>query len=333
MTPKQRRFLGIACSKRVEQLLDRLEMLAGRRTIFDRNIVTDPIFGTAGGQYHSGESAPRISLPERASEITAAHEVLHGILDYEHYPQFNAGYRKRFPFICDVLREVAHCAMHVVIDFRLHAMGYDIRAERAERAEVRMAGLAQVRAGLADMQLEHWWCIRVAEEIATYASCPTDTTGLADHFTAAACQHLPRCLGLADRFTTIVQAMKVDDPRNVQLSLRQMLAAVEAEYGSYPYFINLQRLALIGPIFVTRKQLDEPATNSVRIEVGILQNRDRVRNGTIVVVADKFSGATWSVATSESLDDEKKIELAVEDLAKEPLEGFLRYLQVKYVEQ
>ena len=332
MTPKQRKFLGTARSERIDQLLGHLEKLSGKRVVFDRDIVTDPIFGTAGGQYHGGEAAPRISLPAGASEMTAAHELLHGILLCEHYPQYHAGYRKRFPFISDVVREVAHCAIHVVIDYRLHALGYDVRGERAERAEVRMASLGPVRANVMDMQLEHWWCIRVAEEIATCAAYPTDTTSLAGHFAVQARRHLPNCLGLADRFTSIVQAMKVDEPWHVQQSLRLMLAAVEAEYGAYAYFTNLQRLALISPIFVTRKQLDAPASSTIRVDVGTLWNPQHVRNGTIVVVADKFSGATWSVATSESLDDEK-IGRAFEDLAKEPLEDLLRFCQIEYVER
>jgi hypothetical protein len=331
MNRKQRAFLGNAYSERVDTLLVRLEQLSEKRVVFDRDIVPDPVFGIAGGQYHINEPTPRISLPQGAAEITAAHEMLHGILDHEHYPQYQPQHRKTFPFITDVVREVAHCAIHIVIDFRLHAMGFDVQLERAERAEARMKSLAKIDAEVRDPQLRHWRYIRVAEEIATAASFPTDNSSLAEHFMIQARKDLPGCLSLAQRFTTIAREMKVDKPEDVQQSLRNMLTAVEAEYWAYSYFTNLQRLALIAPVFVSQAQLDSPANATTRFDVGTLRKAETAdRSGTVVLLAEKLSGVTWGIATSESRDDQE-IGRALEQLAKEPLKEVLRYCQVKHV--
>ena len=265
--------------------------------------------------------------------MTVAHELLHGILFFEHFPQYRPQYRTVFPFITDVVREVAHCAVHVVVDCRLHALGYEVRAERAEKAEGRMVTLAKIRAEVRDPRLLHWWYIRVAEEIATYATFPTDNSSLAEHFTVQAREHLPGCLGLANRFTSILRKMAVDDPLNVQQSLREMLAAIETEFWAYSYFTNLQRLAIISPVFLTRKQLDDPAQNCVRVDLGTVTNHQKGEKGNLAVVADRLSGATWGIATTKDLIDEKKIALAFEDLAKQPLEEFLQFCQIEYVER
>ncbi len=139
-TRKQRRFLGDAYSERIAGLIARLEEMSGQRTVFDRDIRDEPPFGIPGGAYYLGEAVPRISLPIGASELTVAHELLHGILYYEDYPS-NMTPRKRFDFMSDVVQELFHCSLHVVIDYRLHALGYDVLAYRVEKAEVRLPAL------------------------------------------------------------------------------------------------------------------------------------------------------------------------------------------------
>ena len=290
MTPKQREFLGHAWSERVERLLDRLETLSGKEVVFDRDIEALPVIGAAKGRYYVG-ATPRISLLEGASEIVAAHEFLHGILEYEHYPvHCSSNLRTLLPFITDVAAEVSQCPLHIVIDCRLHELGYDVRAHRLERTQSRAAGLARVRPSIVDPQQELWWCIWAACEIACNATFPTATADFNDPFAVQARDLLPRCRGLADRFIPIVQAMQVDDPRNVQLSVRQMLAAVEAEYGAYPYLTNLQRFSVFSPLFVTREQLAAPAGSSIRFDVAVWLDRNQVKRGTIAVISEKSSG-------------------------------------------
>jgi len=351
---KQREMLGNAYSERIGELLAQLEKFSGEETIFDRDLQDDPIYGSPGGVYHSGEVPPRISLPIGASERTVAHELLHGILDYEHYPRFSSARRKQFPFLTDIGWEVSHCPLHVVIDYRLRGLGYDVLARRVEGAEIRLAALPKLRENVKDIQWEHMWCIRIAREAAEQSSFPPVPATLAARFDDEARRYFPGCGGLIDKFKAIVLAMDVHNPRNVQLSLRRMLAAVEHEYGAYAYFANLHRLSVIGPAFVTTKQLREPAGNTVQADVGMrrnqekidkllartefamsgdvgmLINRDQGRNGTIVVVADRLSGETWAVATSDEID-ERKVRFDMDELLKEPLRDFLDYCGVHYV--
>ena len=54
-----------------------------------------------------------------------------------------------------------------------------------------------------------------------------------------------------------------------------MIAAIEQEYGAYSHFTNLRRLSLIGPAFMTAKQLGEPASSRVWLDIGMLVNQEK----------------------------------------------------------
>lgn len=332
MTPKQQHILGDGYSQRIATLLARLEELSGQETVFDRDLAADPIFGTPDGQYHACEAVPRISLAAGASELTVAHELVHGILTHEHYPQYRSTWRIRFPFLSDVVREVSHCPIHIVINRRLHALGYDVLTPRVAGAEGRLAELDKLKVGVNGLKLEHWWCIRIACEAAHHSSYPAIPEILAASFEESARHYFPACGGLIDKFKAIVASMDIDDPRNVQACLRRMIATIEQEYGSYFHFMNLRKLSLIGPAFVTARQLGEPASSRVRLEIGILVNQEKQRNGTIVVAADRFSGDTWAVATSDDVNDQN-IRLDLDERLKRPLREFLDWCGAQYVEE
>ncbi len=87
----------------------------------------------------------------------------------------------------------------------------------------------------------------------------------------------------------------------------------------------------IGPAFVTAKQLREPANGRVQLDIGMLVNQEKHRNGTIVVAADRFSNDTWAVATSDDLDDQN-IRADLGERLKRPLHEFLAWCGVQYVE-
>jgi hypothetical protein len=355
ITHKQRGMLGNAYSERIGQLLAKLEMLSGEETIFDRDIEDDPVYGHPGGVCRLGESVPRISLPIGAPEVVVAHELLHGILHYEHYPRVISAWRNRFPFLTDVGWELMHCALHVVIDYRLQGLGYDVLAARIEAAEGLLAALPKIRVNCKDAQWEHMVCIRLARRAAEQSSIPPIPASLAARFEADARRYFPACRGLIEKLKGILAGMDVHDPRNVQASLRRMLAAVEQEYGAYAYFKNLYRLSVIAPVFLTTAQLRKPAGDTVRADVGMLRSQgqpdkllprsefvtcgdvrmflhgDPGRNGTLVVVADRLSRETLILETSKDVD-ENKIRLLMDELLKEPLRDYLDYSRIPYVE-
>lgn len=283
MTPEQREILGTACSQRIEELLARLEELSGHTADFDRDITADPVFGTPEGSYHFG-TVPRISLPVGATELTTAHELVHGILSYENYPTF--GVTPHNSFIAEVVKQVAQCPLEIIVNCRLHALGYDVLAEEVERAELRVKELPDLKKDVKDIQERHLWCIFLARTAVQQSSCPPIPTSLASRFEAEARRQFPECGGLIDKFRAIVAAMDFDDPRNVQVSLRSMLMAVEQEYGHHAHFTNLRKFSVIHPAFVTVQHLEEPASTSASVEYLSTEGTKEI----IIVIASRPSG-------------------------------------------
>ena len=115
-----------------------------------------------------------------------------------------------------MVREVSHCPIHIVINCRLHALGYDVLTPRLAGAEGRLAEFGKLKASVNDLQPEHWWCIRIACETAHHSSYPSIPEGVAASYDESARRHFPACGGLIDKFKAIVASMNVDDPRNVQ---------------------------------------------------------------------------------------------------------------------
>ncbi len=115
---------------------------------------------------------------------------------------------------------------------------------------------------------------------------------------------------------------------------------------------------MIGPAFVTTRQLGEPAGSSVRAEIGMLTyqqklgevdqllggveiamrgdvgvrtNREKERNEAMVVFFDRFSGGAWGMAAYDDVDH-PGAKLELDELLKSPLRNFLGIVGVPYVE-
>ncbi len=254
---------------------------------------------------------------------------------------------------------VSHCPLHIVINGRLHALGFDSQAVRAAEAERRLAELPLRAASANDDRLQHWWCIEIARQVVEHSSFPPIPAGLAANYEKEGRRHFPACGGLIDRFRAIADAMDVSDPRNVQMSLRRMLAAIQREYAGYAHFADLQRVSVVGPAFLTTKQLDDPAGSSlsshftiltkrekpekvdallaraefaVRDDAAALANRGMEGSKAVIVFVDRCSGETRAVATSSVVDDQD-LRSALDESLKEPLRELLKYCGVTFVEQ
>ena len=212
-------ILGVTYSNRIDKLCHRLRKLAKADVVFDHSIDYSEKYWTAVGQYHIGRMPPSISLVANASEETVAHEVLHGILEHTGYPCWIGDLRKYWEFATATAKVACHCAVHVVIDARMQALGYDIRAIKEGSAELHLGDIPKCREWTQEASGEHWYSLLIAAAIARYRVSPAIDKDLLGRFIAEAGRCFPTYSDLVERFSSIAAKMRASDRKGVRATI------------------------------------------------------------------------------------------------------------------